>query len=116
MQPTRWEEIAVENISPTVERQVVWGKKGTLARFSFAKDTHVSRHKHEAEQHTCILQGAMRLRVGTDEVTMRAGDLLVIPSWVEHEVWVLEDSVVWDFFAPGRQDWRDSESEYLKGG
>ena len=45
---------------------------------------------------------------------MRAGEVLVIPPEVEPEVWVLQDTVVLDFFAPTRPDWRESLPQYLK--
>jgi len=111
----RWEEIPTEKISEGVERQVVWGEKGTLARFHFAKGTHVSPHQHEAEQHTCLLEGAMRVRAVGRAFELRAGGVLVIPARTEHEVWFVEDSLVLDFFAPPRHDWRQGEANYLKG-
>ncbi len=46
---------------------------------------------------------------------MRAGEVLVIPPEVEPEVWVLQDTVVLDFFAPTRHDWRERPPQYLKG-
>ena len=46
---------------------------------------------------------------------MRAGEELVIPPEVEPEVWVLQVTVVLDFFAPTRPDWRERPPQYLKG-
>ncbi len=117
MQLIRWSEVPVEEISPTVRRQVLWGKNGTLARFLFDKGTHVSAHKHESEQHTCVVQGAIKAKLaGEDsEIVVRAGEVLLIPGDVEHEVWVLEDSILMDFFAPARQDWLKGAHRYLAG-
>ncbi len=105
----------MERMSESVGRQVVWGTEGTLARFRFAKDAHVAPHRHPAEQFTCVVSGLMRLRVGGDNVTLRAGDMLVIPPLAEHEVWVIEETEVIDFFSPARADWLQSEPAYLKG-
>ncbi len=115
MKPVRWEEIAVEQIAQGVQRQVVWGEKGTLARFRFAKDAHVSPHKHEGEQHTWLVEGGMRVRMAGGDILLRSGDVLVIPSWEEHEVWFLEDSIVVDFFSPARTDWLKEKPAYLAG-
>ncbi len=114
MRVLRWESLPAENISGTIRRQVVWGEQGTLARFRFEKGVHVSPHRHPAEQFTCLVAGSMRIRVGAEEVTMRAGDMVVVPSATEHEVWVLEDTEVIDFFSPARDDWRESDPVYLR--
>jgi len=115
MQPQRWNDIPREKLSDTVERQVVWGERSTLARFRLGQGTHISKHKHENEQCTCMLEGAMKMNLAGQEFTLRAGDVLVIPPWAEHEVWVLEDAVVLDFFSPPRQDWRQGQHQYLQG-
>src|SRR5262249_22129516 len=93
--------------------QAAWSEKATLARFIFASGAHVEAHKHEAEQHTVLLQGAMTIRLEGRDVTLAAGDVLIIDSWSEHEVWFHEESIVLDFFAPAREDWRRGERGYL---
>ena len=49
---------------------------------------------------------------GDTEIVVRAGEVLLIPASVEHEVWVLEDSLVFDFFAPPREDWRAGHERF----
>jgi quercetin dioxygenase-like cupin family protein len=115
MEPVRWDDIPSEQLTDTLQRQAVWGEKSTLARFTLAKGTHVSRHKHENEQFTLMLQGSMKMNLAGRDLVMRAGDVLVIPPWKEHEVWVLEDAVVLDFFTPTRQDWKEGQHQYLQG-
>ena len=116
MQHVRWQKLPSEAISDNVERFVVWGERGTAARFSFAVDTHISQHMHESEQHTYLVEGQLRINVGGQEVFLHAGEILVIPPWVAHEVWVLEKAVVVDFFAPPRSDWKlDGAGSYLEG-
>ncbi len=116
MQSIRWADIPIETMSSRVTRQVVWGEHSTLARFCFTKGTHISAHKHDSEQHTCVLQGLVQVRTeGSSEVVVKAGEMLLIPAGHEHEVWVVEDSVVVDFFAPPRFDWRDGAHRYLTG-
>ena len=41
-------------------------------------------HSHESEQMTHILQGALKFFVGGEEIIVREGEVLHIPSWVEH--------------------------------
>lgn len=115
MEPVNWNRLPVERIENGVERQAIWGQLSTLARFSFARGAHVSRHSHPSEQFTCVVQGAMRMNLAGQELALLAGDILVIPPHVEHEVWMLEDTVVLDFFTPPRQDWKEGKSSYLAG-
>ncbi|HEV8383577.1 MAG TPA: cupin domain-containing protein [Candidatus Acidoferrales bacterium] len=115
MGPIRWEEIPKEKISEGVERQVIWGDKSTLARFHFAKGVHIPPHKHEGEQQTYVLEGSMRINAAGRDFELRAGEVLVIPTWLEHEVWFLENCVVLDFFSPPREDWKQGREAYLKG-
>jgi len=76
----------------------------------------VPRHSHENEQLTYILEGALRFWIGPDEeeVMVRAGEVLVIPSNVLHKAEALEDTLDVDVFSPPRQDWLDKTDDYLR--
>ena len=115
MEAVRWEHIEPEQIQEHATRQVVWGEKATMARFVFAGGLHVSKHSHPAEQFTTLLRGSMRMVLAGRELILRAGDLLIIPPHAEHEVWMLEDCEILDFFAPPRDDWKEGRSQYLAG-
>ena len=115
MDPAAWEKIPVETIAPGVERQVIWGEHATTSRFRLAKDVHIAKHDHPSEQFTFMLQGAMRMQLGGKEHLLRAGDTIRIPSGMAHEVWVVEDAVVLDFFSPPRHDWKEGKHQYLAG-
>jgi quercetin dioxygenase-like cupin family protein len=91
----------------------LWGDKGTFAQLTLAKGTHVAKHCHPAEQFTCVINGAIRLNIDGQEVLLRAGEMLVIPANAEHEAWVVEDCVVWDFFTERRDDWQVGMNQYL---
>jgi len=62
-----------------------------------------------------MLAGAMRMQIGGKEHQLRAGDTIHIPSGVPHEVWVVEDALVLDFFSPPRHDWKEGKHQYLAG-
>jgi quercetin dioxygenase-like cupin family protein len=64
-------------------------------------------HSHESEQMVYVLQGALKFFVGGEEVTVREGEVLHIPSGLEHQAEALEDTFELDFFSPIRQDWLD---------
>ncbi len=113
MKPVTWEDVPVERISNSVERRVVWGDHGTFARLTLAGGTHVGKHRHPAEQFTVVIDGALRLNIEGEEVLLQTGQILVIPANAEHEAWVMEDCIVWDFFTERRNDWEEGQSQYL---
>ena len=44
---------------------------------------------------------------------MREGEVLHIPSWVEHQAEALDDTFELDVFSPIRQDWLDHTDHYF---
>ena len=56
-----------------------------------------------------MIKGAIRLRIGAEERTVKPEDIAVIPSGVEHEAFFPEDTEVIDFFAPVREDFLTGE-------
>ena len=70
-------------------------------------------HNHESEQMTYVLQGALKFLIGGEEITVREGEVLHIPSWVEHQAEALDDTFELDLFSPIRQDWLDHTDTYL---
>jgi hypothetical protein len=50
------------------------------------------------------------LRIGTEERTIKPGDIAVIPGGLEHEAFFPEDIEVIDFFAPVREDFLSGEA------
>ena len=62
----------------------------------------VPMHAHDSEQMTYVLQGALKFLVGGEEITVREGEVLHIPSGVEHQAEALEDTFELDFFSPIR--------------
>jgi quercetin dioxygenase-like cupin family protein len=77
----------------------------------------VPRHSHENEQVTYILSGALRFWIGEDEsqeVVVRAGEVLHIPANLPHKAEALEDTLDLDVFSPPRQDWLDGTDDYFR--
>ena len=113
----RWEEIPKERLSGSLERRLITGERIMLAHVYLNKGCIVPKHAHENEQFTYILEGALRFRLGDDgqeEVVVRAGEVLHIPSNVPHQAEALEDTLDVDVFSPPRQDWLDKTDDYLR--
>ena len=86
-------------------RKIVTGEREMLAQVYLKRGCLVPMHAHESEQMTYILQGALRFLVGGEEITVREGEVIHIPSSVAHQAEALEDTFELDVFSPIRQDW-----------
>ena len=110
----RWDEIALEKVTEMISRKIVTGDREMLAQIYLKKGALVPMHSHESEQMTYVLQGAMKFLVGGEEITLREGEVLHIPSRVPHQAEALEDTFELDIFTPIRQDWLDHTDDYLR--
>ena len=110
----RWDDIANEPITPFIARLYISGDRITVAQFELKRGGVVPRHSHDQEQVTCVLSGRLKFVMNGHEVVVGPAEVVQIPSWVEHEVHVLEDTQVLDVFSPIRQDWIDKTDDYFK--
>ena len=110
----RWDEIALEKVTEMLSRKIVTGEREMLAQVYLKRGCLVPMHSHESEQMTYVLQGEMKFLVGGEEITLREGEVLHIPSRVPHQAEALEDTFELDIFTPIRQDWLDHTDDYLR--
>jgi quercetin dioxygenase-like cupin family protein len=109
----RWDEIALEKVTEVISRKIVTGEREMLSQIYLKRGALVPMHKHESEQLTYVMQGALRFLVDGEEVIVRDGEVLVIPSWVEHQAEALDDTLTLDIFSPIRQDWLNGTDDYF---
>jgi quercetin dioxygenase-like cupin family protein len=112
-----WDQIPRETVSPLLDRKLITGDRMMIAQVLLKKGCIVPKHSHENEQITYILDGALRFWIGEDqkeEIIVRAGEVLTIPSNVPHKAEALEDTLDVDVFNPPRQDWLDKTDAYLR--
>jgi len=113
----RWDDIPKERMTDVIDRRFVSAERIMLAQVFLKKGAVVPTHTHESEQVTYIVEGALRLwlgEAGEQEVTVRAGEVLTIPSNVPHRAEALEDTLDVDVFSPPRQDWLMKTDDYLR--
>ena len=115
MEPTRWREQPVDQLSPTIGRRMLNTDTMTLAWITLAKGAVVPRHDHPNEQIATVLEGRLRFRVDGTEFVAAAGESVPLAANVPHEVEALEDSIVLDVFSPVREDWLRGDDAYLRG-
>lgn len=101
----RWDEIALEKVTEMVSRKFVSWERETMAQIYLKRGAVVPQHSHLSEQMTYVLQGALKLLVDGEEVTLREGEVLHIRPGVPHQVEALDDTFVLGVFSPVRQDW-----------
>lgn len=114
----RWDDMPAEQLKPGLSRKLVTGERMMIAHVYFESGQEVPRHSHENEQLTYILTGTLRFWFGArdeQEVTVRAGEVVVIPSNVPHRAVALEDTLDVDVFCPPREDWLSGTDAYLRG-
>ena len=107
----RWDEIALEKVTEMISRKIVSGDREMLAQIYLKRGALVPMHAHDSEQMTYILQGALRVVVDGEEIIVREGEVLHIPSRTPHQSEALEDTLELDVFSPVRAEWIDVVSE-----
>jgi quercetin dioxygenase-like cupin family protein len=101
----RWDEIALEKITEMMSRKVIAGERLLLAHVYLKRGALVPMHSHDNEQMTYVLEGALRVHVGGEEVTIREGEVLRIPGGLPHQAEALDDTLELDVFSPARKEW-----------
>lgn len=113
----RWDAMPKETVTPLLDRRLITGERMMLAHVYLKRGCIVPKHRHENEQLTYILEGALKFWIGEDEseiVVVRAGEVLHLPSNLPHKAEALEDTLDVDIFSPPRQDWLDGSDAYLR--
>jgi quercetin dioxygenase-like cupin family protein len=113
----RWDDLEIEQVSPALQRRLITGERIMLAQVMLEKGALIPAHEHIHEQFTYVMAGSLRFRLGvdgTEDVSVRAGEVLHLPSNARHGAEVLEDSMVLDVFSPPREDWLQQTDDYLR--
>ena len=113
----RWDDMPKEKVSESLDRRLITGDRIMLSHVYLKKGSIVPRHSHENEQITYILEGGLRFWIGPDEsqvIDVMAGEVLHIPSMVQHKAEALEDTLDVDVFSPPREDWLNKTDDYLR--
>lgn len=110
MRHFRWDaldETNLPSVSGSVRRRFVSGQNLTIARISFAPGTELPAHRHENEQVSVVLDGAIEFVVEGETVRVQAGEAILLAPNELHGARTSPDQgvVLIDIFAPHRADW-----------
>jgi quercetin dioxygenase-like cupin family protein len=86
-------------------KTLTFGERTCLSEFSLKKGSVIPSHSHPHEQTGYVISGCLLFTIAGERFEGRPGDSWNIPSNVEHDIDVLEDTVVIEVFSPPREDY-----------
>ena len=97
--------------------------RASAVRMEMKQGALTHKHQHEGECLMVVLQGALRISLrGGQTVTLRANEMLHIPSQHEHVAEAIADSVALSISTSAAADWsgcgpfvQDDPDQYLWG-
>ncbi len=90
---------------PEVSVAGVNGEQVTMIKVHMKKGFHEDMHRHVHEQIFYIEKGCVRILLkGQEPMDVKAGEFILLPSFVDHEALALEDSISIDVFTPARPE------------
>jgi unsaturated pyranuronate lyase len=110
----KFSDLKEEWLNPKLSRRMVVGEKAMLGYLVLLKDCIIPPHKHESEQISYIIKGALKFTINNEDTVVKEGEVLVIPSNVEHSAVAIEDTLDLDCFSPLRVDWITGQDQYLR--
>ena len=93
----RWDERPLEKITEMVARKVIASGASTLIQTYLKKGAVVPTHSHATDLVVYVLQGALRTQLDREDVTVREGEVLIVPAGVPHQAESLDDTFVMTF-------------------
>ena len=104
-----WSELELEKVTELISRKLVAGDRQMVAQVYLKQGALVPLHRHASEQMTYVLDGLLKVRVAGEEVIVRDGEVIRIPSGVPHQAEALADTFELDLFSPIRDEWLGPE-------
>jgi quercetin dioxygenase-like cupin family protein len=93
----RWDELPLEKVTEMVARKVIASGPSTLTQIYLKKGAIVPTHAHANDLVVYVLQGALRAHLDREDVTVREGDVLIVPAGMPHQTESLDDTFVMTF-------------------
>ena len=100
-------ELKAKKVLEDSTLRVVTNKNTMVTFFEFGPSTNIMpKHKHPHEQTATVTAGSIKMVAGGETKILKAGEGVVIPPNVEHEVTPLEPNTkIMDVFYPIREDY-----------
>lgn len=94
-------DLGVRNPFPGIESRSVMTDTTWLVFIEIEAGSTSAHHNHADEQTMLVHSGRVRATVEDREYELVAGDVLIIPSYVPHQMLAIEDSTWTEVHGPG---------------
>ena len=110
-----YQNLPIVEIVPGMKYQIVSAERITVGFIDAVPNSTGPTHKHEAEQILIVMDGACEEAVEGKLFPLKKGDVLVIPSNVEHGTYMSHKGCqILDIYSPPRQDYLAKLEEVKK--
>ena len=99
-------ELAQRKIIEGITGQYIHGDQCTLGVVEIEEGSILPLHHHIHEQITFILEGALEMNIGGEDIKLRQGDYYVIHSNVPHSAVARQYCKLIDVFSPVRSEYK----------
>jgi quercetin dioxygenase-like cupin family protein len=111
----RFQDVPIVEIAPGMKYNIVSGERVTVGFINASPNSVGPTHKHEAEQILIVMDGACEEAVAGKLFPLKRGDVLVIPSNVEHGTYMSDKGCqILDIYSPPRYDYLTKLEEVKK--
>ena len=101
----RYQDVPAIGLAPGMKAHIIAAESMTLSMASGEPNSHLPSHHHESEQILIVMDGAIDLIVEGKRYHLAQGDVIVLPSNIEHEGYVSDKGLsAIDIFSPPRHD------------
>ena len=100
MEVVKAEDIEVREMQDGRVTQRISAATVGLIKVEWPAGTSTTAHNHANELVLHVLEGRLRAYSSGEEFVAEAGDVIVIPAWVDHRYEALEDSVTVEAAGP----------------
>ena len=104
MQTTHLFDEKKMELFPGIDAQIFAGRQVMVMRVVLEQGAIAPAHAHPHEQMSVVLQGEVEFTIGEEQKTLKAGDVVDIPSDVMHSVKAIAQSELIEVFSPVRED------------
>ena len=105
-EPVEISGITSKEILPGFVGRFIHSENMTFAYWDISESAALPVHSHPHEQVVNMLEGQFELTLDGKPHSLKAGDVLVIPSNVPHSGRAITDCRILDVFQPTRDDYR----------
>ena len=99
-------ELKTKEIKKGITLRAVANRNTMITFFEFASNSIVPEHKHPHEQITVVTEGSLKMTIGGETKTLKAGEGVVIPPDVAHKAISSEQiTKAFDTWYPLREDY-----------